>query len=272
MRIYIMTDLEGVAGVLNFSEWCTPESRYYETAKELLTREVNAAADGFFAGGATDIVVSDGHGAGGINPLILDERVELMRGYPTVWPLLLDNGYDALAFVGQHAKAGTELAHLSRTQDWSYLDLSINGISVGEMGQLALCAGELGVRVIFCSGDQALCQEARALLPGVETVAVKRGTTPGRGDELDAESYSRCNTSAVHLHPQRARAAIRVGAEQAMRRVKGERFGLLQVAAPYVQVLRLRPSGAQPAATSRTSHPSSVSALLNLPFDLQPLG
>ena len=51
MNIYIMTDLEGVAGVLDYDNWCTPESRYYETAKELLTLEVNAAIEGFFEGG-----------------------------------------------------------------------------------------------------------------------------------------------------------------------------------------------------------------------------
>ncbi len=271
MRIYIMTDLEGVAGVLNFADWCTPESRYYEVAKELLTREVNAAIAGFFDGGATEVVVADGHGHGGINPLLLDPRAELMRGWPTGWPLLLDESYDAVAFVGQHAKAGTEYAHLAHTQDWIYLDLAVNGTSVGELGQFALCAGELGVPVIFCTGDRALCQEAQALLPGVETVAVKRGTTPGRGDELDADAYSRRNTAAIHLHPERARAAIRAGAERAVRRVAGERFGLLQLTPPFTQVVRFRARGERPPTVATATHPSSVSALLNMPLDPRPL-
>ena len=55
MRIYLVTDLEGVCGVMNFRDWCTPESRYYEEAKRLLTAEVNAAVEGFLAGGAAEV-------------------------------------------------------------------------------------------------------------------------------------------------------------------------------------------------------------------------
>ena len=67
-KVYIMTDMEGVAGVLDFENWCKPESRYYELGKELLTLEVNAAIEGFSRGGATEFLVADGHGYGGINP------------------------------------------------------------------------------------------------------------------------------------------------------------------------------------------------------------
>src|SRR5512141_741085 len=157
MHIYLMTDLEGVAGVLNFVDWCTPESRYYELAKELLTREVNAAVEGFLAGGAAGVLVVDGHGAGAINPVLLDPRAELMRGFAMGWPFLLDDGYDAVAWVGQHAKAGTEYAHIAHTQWFNYLDLSVNGVSIGEFGQFAMCASELGIPAIFLSGDRAGC-------------------------------------------------------------------------------------------------------------------
>ncbi len=267
MRIYIMTDLEGVAGVLNFDEWCHPGARYYDVAKELLTQEVNAAIDGFLAAGASEIVVADGHGCGAIDPLLLDPRAELMRGWPTDWPLLLDSSYDAVAFVGQHAKAGTEYAHLAHTQSWHYLDLAINGVSIGEFGQFALCAGELGIPVIFASGDRALSAEAQQLIPGIEVVAVKRGTTPGRGDELEAEAYSRRNTGAIHLHPERARALIREGAERAVRRAAVERFGVLKLTPPYEQVIRFRAWGGQPRTIARTTHPTSVIAVQTMDSD-----
>jgi D-amino peptidase len=286
MRIYVMTDLEGVAGVLNFEDWCTPDSRYYELAKELLTREVNAAVSGFYEGGATQVTVSDGHGHGGIHPVLLDPRVELIRGWPTGFPFLLDEGvdeshsydarlygvhrYDGLAWVGQHAMAGTPYAHLAHTQSFRTLDLSVNGVSIGEMGQLAMCASELGVRSIFLSGDRAACQEARALVPGIETVAVKRGTTPGRGDELDAAQYARRNLGAVHIHPERARSAIREGARRAVRRMAAEGWGLIDLRAPFERVARFRADGDQPPTVAHETHPSSVIALLNAPFDRRP--
>jgi len=272
MKIYVMTDLEGVAGVTNFDDWCGPSGRYYEAGKELLTREVNAAIEGFFAGGATEIVVADGHGYGGVNGLLLDPRAELMRGWPTGYPLLLDSSYDALAFVGQHAKAGTPLAHLAHTQSFHYLDLTINGVSIGEFGQVAMCASELGVRTILLTGDHAATLEAQALVPGIETAEVKRGTTPGQGDELPHDAYGRRNLGAIHLHPERARSAIRAAAERAVRRMATEEFGLIPLKPPYERVARFRSDADRPATIARETHPTSVIALLNLPYDRRPAG
>ncbi|MBI3920559.1 MAG: M55 family metallopeptidase [Armatimonadetes bacterium] len=265
MRIYLMTDLEGVAGILDFENWCSPESRYYDVAKELLTEEVNAAVDGFFAGGATHILVADGHGCGALNPRLLDPRVELQRGWARGWPLGLEEGWDAVAWVGQHAKAGTEFSQLTHTQGWSYIDLSINGISIGEFGQLAMCASQLGVRAVFASGEQALCDEARALVPGIETVAVKRGIQPGKGEDLDAEAYSRFHLGAIHLHPQRACQLIREGAERAIRRAQAEDFGIIPLTPPFERVGIFRGEGGK-KTISRESHPDDVAALMGMPF------
>ena len=80
MKLMIMTDLEGVAGILNFEDWCVPGAMYYDKAKRLLTLEVNAAVDGFSEGGAEEILVVDGHGHGAMDPELLDERAQLMRG------------------------------------------------------------------------------------------------------------------------------------------------------------------------------------------------
>jgi D-amino peptidase len=253
--------------VLNFTDWCLPESRYYETAKELLTREVNAAVEGFFAGGATAITVVDGHGAGAINPVLLDPRVELMRGFGMGWPFLLDEGYDAVAWVGQHAKAGTPYAHLAHTQSFSYVDLAVNGISIGEFGQLALCADELGVTPIFFAGDRAGCEEAQWLVPGIETAGVKRGTNAGKGDELDTERYMRRNTGAIHVHPERARALIRAGAERAMQLVSSAHPSVQpKLVAPFERVAIFRADGDQARTMAREVHPDSVIGVMNMPF------
>ena len=74
ISVYIMTDMEGVAGVLDFEHGTSPESRYYDLGKEFLTLEVNAAIEGFARGGATEFLVADGHGHGAINPKLLDAR------------------------------------------------------------------------------------------------------------------------------------------------------------------------------------------------------
>lgn len=266
MRIYLMTDMEGVAGLLNHDDWCMHQSRYYDLGRELLTREVNAAVDGFFAGGATAVRVVDGHGAGGINPVQLDARAELMRGFGMGWPFLLNDGFDAVAWVGQHAKAGTPFAHIAHTQWFNYIDLSINGVSIGEFGQLALCAAELGIPSIFLSGDQAACAEAQQLAPGIETVSVKRGTTTGSGDELDTRQYMQRNLGAIHTHSLRARELISAGALLAVRNLSSHRPMAILPPTPYECVARFRQDGDKPAWTSLTHHQSSICELLNMPF------
>lgn len=266
MRIYLMTDMEGVAGLLNHDDWCLHQSRYYDLGRELLTQEVNAAVEGFFAGGASEILVADGHGAGGINPLLLDSRVELLRGFGMGFPFLLDQGYDAIAWVGQHAKAGTPYAHIAHTQWFNYIDVDVNGISIGEFGQMVLCAAELSIPCIFLSGDQAACAEAQQLAPGIETVSVKRGTTAGSGDDLDTRAYMQRNLGAIHIHPERARELIAAGALRAMRNWATRRPMAQLPSAPYTCTVRFRADGDKPAWRAVNQHPTSVRALMNMPF------
>lgn len=271
-KVYIMTDLEGVAGVIDSENWCQPDSRYYELAKEFLTNEVNAAVDGFVAGGAKEILVADGHGCGAINPKLLDRRAEFLRGWGKGWPCGLEEGcWDAVAWVGQHAKARTEFAHLAHTQGMGYLNLSINGISIGEFGQLALCASQLGIRAIFGSGDKAFALEAQELIPGIETVSVKRGTSPSKGDELDADAYRRKNAGAIHRAPERACELIRDGAKHAIDRAKEEDFGIIELTPPFKRVAIFRHKGDQPRTYSIEEHPSDVIALMNTSFNPKPV-
>lgn len=273
MRIYLMTDLEGVCGVLNHPDWCSPSGSYYARAKELLTREVNAAVEGMFEGGASEIDVADGHGPGGVEPSLLDPRVRwYMRGWPERWPLLVDKEpYDAVCWVGQHAKASTPYAHICHTQSFAYRDDSFNGVSVGEFGQFALCAGEFGVRAIFCSGDEAMASEAEALAPGIETVSVKRGINPDPGYYLPAGAVAEHHAAARHLHPEEARGRIREGARRAVERAAKEDFGLVTLNPPYERVTVLRSDETNPPRVSRTAHPDSFVALMNTPFAYRPI-
>ena len=136
---------------------------------------------------------------------------------------------------------------------------------------MALCAAELGVPVFFGAGDLAFTLEAAALVPGIETAWVKRGRAPGNGDDLDLEGYTRRNISAVHLAPAAACARIRTAAYRAARRLaQGHRPRPTPIAAPYVRVGQFRAAGDLPRQQSRETHDTSVIALMNLPFSMQP--
>src|SRR5690606_3960312 len=122
------------------------------------------------------------------------------------------------------------------------IDVTVNGLSIGEYGELALCAKELGVPCIFAAGEQAFCEEAQALTPGVVTVAVKWGLKNDGPhlDHLDMDSYRRAKLAALHLAPAKARQVIRQGAEAAMRKLREQRasFQYPELTAPYTKIHR----------------------------------
>ncbi len=266
MKIYIMTDLEGCAGVIDRENWVLWDSRYYEEAKLLLTEEINAAIQGFYEAGATDILVADGHGYGGINHLKLDSRVKFLRGFPDPWPFGLDTTYDCMCFIGQHAKASTERAHICHTGNHYVIDKSINGVSIGEYGSMVYCAQELGVPVIFGSGDLAFTKEAEELTAGIITVSVKEGLMTGQGLDRTFEQTINRNIAAIHLHPIKARELIKKGAYDALKKfiTTPEEFRVKKpINAPYECIVQYRPGKDREAQTLVYQHETSVIEMLN---------
>ena len=203
MKIYMITDMEGVSGISSDQQVQRDKPAYAE-GQRLLAGDVNAAIDGAFAGGATEVVVNDGHG-GGFNLLLeqMDPRARYERpnGGLDMMPGL-DESYAGLFCVGYHAMAGTLNGFLDHTQSSaSWFNYWVNGRRTGELGQCGIWAGSYGIPVLLVTGDQAACDEARDFFGEIETVAVKEGV--GR-------QHARC------LHPEQARELIRAAARRAM--------------------------------------------------------
>ncbi len=268
MKILIATDMEGVAGVLNHDDWVMPEGRFYDKGQRLLTEEANAAVDGFFAAGADEVVVRDGHGAGGLDPELLDERALLSRGPAEQgFPCVIHDTYDAIAFVGQHAKAGTPYSHITHTQWFNFIDINVNGISIGEYGQVSLCAMELGIPTILACGEEALCKEAEILTPGVVTVSGKRGLMADGLDDLDTDAYRAAKLGALHKSPAVVRGLIREGAKTALEKLQQtpKAFSYPTMSPPYRRKVRFRQVGDKAACTAVSEHAESFIALMNIP-------
>ena len=209
MKIYIVTDLEGVAGVYQWegrddTSLENMERRFRQ--RRWLAEEVNAMADGFYAGGATDIWINDGHGAGYTIDLDLVKpgvRIEHGGDRPQ-YCTGLDGSFAGIGSLGTHAMGGTPNANLSHTMGTEIRGYWINGVRVGETGYQAFLAGHFGVPFIFCAGDAHACKEMEELCPGCVTVPVKVGLSL---------------KSALTHTPAKARQMIREGAEEAMKRV-----------------------------------------------------
>lgn len=206
MRIWIMTDLEGVAGVFSFDEHANPNGRWYGLSRSLLTQEVNAAIEGALEQGVSEVLVVDGHGPGGINIDELNPEAKLLGGRPLPLPWGLDRGFEAAFIIGQHAMAGVEKAHLSHTESHTSIqNVWINGIRAGETAIIAAVAGYFDVPLVLVTGDRAACLEAESLIPGLETVAVKEGLGHG---------------AAISLTPIKARKMIKEGARKAVAKAR----------------------------------------------------
>ncbi len=241
MKIFIMTDLEGCAGVMNAQDWIYPTSRYYEKACELATLEASAAVEGALEGGATEVVVVDGHGAGAMRRDLLHPRARLLGGRP--WPREMvtygfDGTYTAAMIVGQHAMSGTDGGHLSHTMEFGVEEYLLNDAPIGELGLIALTAGYFNAPLILVAGDQAACEEARAIVPNIETAAVKYGVRRGSSAGLTRDENQVFNAVAMHLHPDESRARIREHAFRAVRRTP--EIAPYRVEGPYRLVMRTR--------------------------------
>jgi D-amino peptidase len=213
MRVFIISDMEGVAGITRW-EQVSANAKGYEEGRRLYTEEINAAVRGATAGGATEIVVMDCHGAGGdwsfnsLIPDLLDDRCEwVVQKDWTEYTGFLEAGCDAALFVAMHAMAGTAdgvLSHTVSGTEWR--NLRFNGKLVGETGINAALCGMWDCPVLLVTGDEATCREGTALLgQGLTTVRVKTGI--GR-------------FSARHVPVRRAREFIEAGAKEALADLK----------------------------------------------------
>jgi len=188
LKIFIHWDMEGAGGIF------TREQAWYKEngvrpqvaaeALELLTAGVNAASRAALEAGAGELIVCDTHGGGGNfikEKLLQDQRITYL--YRSVglengkrrWMPGMNETVDGLMLMGHHAKAGTPGAFLPHAQTRAWLDFSINGQSVGEIGIESCYAGHWNVPLILVQGDEAACAETRQQFPGTVTAAVKRG-------------------------------------------------------------------------------------------------
>lgn len=220
MRYFILTDIEGVAGVHSFSETRTTDEAAKGAAMTQLAREVNACIEGIRAVQPdADVDVWDGHGTGGLRAADLVGGTYLREGKP-YYDLA---GYAAMLFVGQHAMAGTAFAPLCHTYSSKTVAYyRLNGVFIGEFGARALVAGDQGVPTIFLAGDDKATLEAEIFIPEIETVSVKEG----KGFE-----------AAVHDTSEEACRKVREGTERAMKRI-GEIPPFKEIEAPYTLEIR----------------------------------
>lgn len=218
LKVFISVDMEGVCGVIHWED-VNRNGKDYGLFRRLMTEEANAAVEGALAAGATEILVRDSHGsARNILPDLLNPAAELLRdwsGGPLSMMEGIDATFDAVIFIGYHARAGTPDAVLKHTMTGSLYDVVLNGKRMPEAGINGWIAGNFGVPVVLVAGDQAICDQAEELFGEVATAPVKQGI----------------GKAARMLHPKKAQALIRAKTTEALKRLQD--FRPLKLDPPY---------------------------------------
>lgn len=204
MKVFISSDMEGTAGVVDW-EQVRPGSADYPYFAGLLCAEVNAAIDGAMDAGADEFCVNDSHGRmANLRPDALAGRASYLSGRlkPRYMMEGLDETFDAVFFVSYHGSMSSGGSVLSHTYfPAAIAEVTLNGTVVGEAGLNALVAQAYGVPIVLVTGDDTTAAELVPLCPDVRSAVVKRSVT-----RFAAES----------LHPAAACELIRAEAKAAI--------------------------------------------------------
>ncbi len=215
MKIYVVCDIEGTAGVVDFKSQCQFEGKYYQQAQKLATLELNAIVEGIMEGCGTEIYAWPGHGPfpGGIDVELVHPECQLVMHAGDAGPIAMDSSFDAMFLCGLHAMAGTKNGVLAHSFMALISNVWLNGIKIGEIGMNMALFGSYNIPTVFISGDQAAIEEARPLVPDIEGAIVKWGLEEKQ--KLGALS----ERSAISLSPEKARHILRNTARKAMDKI-----------------------------------------------------
>jgi D-amino peptidase len=176
MKIFIAVDMEGVSGVENAHD-VIPGLAGYPVFRRVMAGDANAVVDGAFRGGATEVVVADGHAMQtNMLPVDVDPRATLKSGGAGLVQFKgLTPDVDGVCLIGFHAKSGTPDGVLSHSFLSSFLDLRLNGRSIGEAEFGAYLLASYGIPVIMVSGDDTTVAQTRRVIGAqAEYVEVKK--------------------------------------------------------------------------------------------------
>lgn len=191
LKVMVLCDMEGVSGATDYKKVNFVHSAEYAEGRKSLTADVNAAIAGLKAGGATEIVIVDGHGSGNTTgPDVLEDqllapaKVMYRDSSFDIYMDSYDHSFDAIVAIGMHAGAGNQVGFLAHTYTSIDTEYKVNGVPFNESMILAAGAGRLKIPVIMVSGDDQLEKEIRRAMPWVRYASVKHAV-----DRSKAESF-----------------------------------------------------------------------------------
>jgi len=104
IRIYVNTDLEGISGVFKFDQTREKDTPLNLQACEYFMGDLAAVIRGLKDGGATEIVILDGHGPQAVLPHLMEPGAKYITGKPRPGAgnlSCLDSSFAGMVMVGR---------------------------------------------------------------------------------------------------------------------------------------------------------------------------
>ena len=182
--ILILSDMEGVSGLIDRRLTYSGAPFWKEYGRHLLTEEINVIARTVFSLGIKKIYLSESHNMG--KNTVTDNLLPFISVLPPhsaqtnmqgkiYWEhLYREKGIAGAIMVGCHAMAGDNgfMPHSWDSNVFEYI--RINEEPVGEIGLMAGLLGYYNIPLISVTGDEAATKEAVKIIPELIGITVKK--------------------------------------------------------------------------------------------------
>lgn len=242
-KVYISADMEGISGIVG-DDQVSAGGAEYGRSRKLMAEDVNAAVRGAIAGGATEVVVNDSHGGQrNILPEDLDPSARLITHSFKRYGMMegLDETFDAVLFIGYHAKADTPGGLFAHTGSGVVRDVQIDGRSVGEGGMNTLLAGWYGVPVVLVTGDDVAVAQVREVATAARGVVVKRAINVRAAELMPLREARREIEASARMAVAEAKKSAPTRPSSVRVRLRYRNFTYPEIAEAFPAIKRVEP-------------------------------
>jgi D-amino peptidase len=229
--ILILSDMEGVSGLVDGRLVSSGNMYWREYGRYLLTNDVNTVAIACVANGFKKILLSESHNFG-MNT-VYDALAPFITVLPPhsaqsnlkgteIWDTIYnDNNIVAAIMVGVHPMEGTKGFFPHSWDSKVFKNIKINGEPHGEVGTVAALLGYYDIPLICVVGDSEAGKEAEACIPGIKAISVKeqeadgwvRVLPPSKAEKLIYTEVSKCLQEIDKIQPLKLGTPVEISFE-----------------------------------------------------------
>lgn len=212
LNVFLLTDMEGIAGIDTIEEM-DRDSEIFLTAQKKLCNSINLCVASCFDAGADRVYYLDGHAGGGN---VIEARIDprAVKCSIAEWQTLLKNGdIDCQIELGAHARAGTVGGFLDHTlSSRAIYSVRVNGMEMSELSLHAILCAKYRVPIVAVTGDETACAQAREYIPGIFVGAVKNATVRNVATTYPDADEILCDTVKASLADWRTVPCLQISA------------------------------------------------------------